>query len=245
MITTILFDLDGTLLPMDQTVFTQEYFRLLTQKAALRGYESKKICDTTWRGTAAMVKNDGQATNKEVFWKVFLSVYGKDAEKDIPFFEEFYKNEFNDVAGVCRKDPMAACIIKEAKYRGFRVALATNPLFPAAGTQNRIRWAGLRPEDFALYTTYENSRYCKPNLHYYQAVADALHCSPEACLMVGNDVEEDMVAARLGMRVFLLTDCLINSKNQEISSYPHGDFQDLLAFIKALPNPQKKDLTSI
>jgi len=31
---------------------------------------------------------------------------------------------------------------------GFRVALATNPIFPAIATEKRIRWAGLTPEDF-------------------------------------------------------------------------------------------------
>ena len=39
---------------------------------------------------------------------------------------------------------------------GLRVALATNPIFPEAAIKSRIRWAGLEPEDFELYTTYEN-----------------------------------------------------------------------------------------
>ena len=235
MIRTILFDLDGTLLPMDQEVFTTEYFRLLTQTAAARGYEAKKLCDTTWRGTAAMVKNDGQAWNKEIFWNVFLSVYGQEAAKDIHFFEDFYKNEFHGAAAVCGKNPLAAQTVKYARGRGFRVALATNPLFPAEGTRNRIRWAGLQPEDFELYTTYENSRYCKPNPNYYRDIADALGCRPEECLMVGNDAEEDMAAQKLGMQVFLLTDCLINSKKQDLLSYPKGDFNALLSYITALP----------
>ena len=34
--------------------------------------------------------------------------------------------------------------------------------------------------------------------------------------MVGNDVGEDMVAEKLGMQVFLLTDCLINIKNVDV-----------------------------
>lgn len=238
MISTILFDLDGTLLPMDQEFFTKEYFRLLTQAAAVRGYEAEKLCDTTWRGTAAMVKNDGQALNKEVFWDIFLSVYGQKAAKDIPFFEDFYKNEFNGVAAVCGKNPLAAYTVEYARDRGFRVALATNPLFPAEGTRNRIRWAGLKPELFVLCTTYENSRYCKPNLRYYQDIVHTLKCQPEECLMVGNDAAEDMVAQTLGMQVFLLTDCLINSKNEDLSAYPQGDFNALLSYIKALPTPK-------
>lgn len=237
MITTLLFDLDGTLLPMDQEVFTQKYFRLLTQTAAARGYEAKKLLDVTWRGTAAMVKNDGKASNREVFWRVFLSVYGPEAKADIPFFEAFYKNEFNGAAAVCGKNPLAARTIEEAKRRGFRVALATNPLFPAIGTENRIRWAGLNPKDFLLYTTYENSAFCKPNPRYYQAIANELSCKPEECLMVGNDVLEDGAALQTGMQVFFLTDCLLNPKNADISAFARGDFSTLLSYIAALPQP--------
>ena len=53
----------------------------------------------------------------------------------------------------------------------------------------------------------------------------------EECLMVGNDVEEDMIAEALGMKVFLLTDCLLNKENRDISVYPHGGFSELLEFI--------------
>ena len=49
--------------------------------------------------------------------------------------------------------------------------------------------------------------------------------------MVGNDVGEDMIARELGMQVFLLTDCLINKDNVDISQFPHGSFEELLAFI--------------
>ena len=52
--------------------------------------------------------------------------------------------------------------------------------------------------------------------------------------MVGNDVDEDMAAKKVGMDVFLLTDCLINKENKDISSYPHGDFDALNEYIKAL-----------
>ncbi|MBQ7260633.1 MAG: HAD family hydrolase, partial [Lachnospiraceae bacterium] len=57
---------------------------------------------------------------------------------------------------------------------------------------------------------------------------------PQECLMVGNDTEEDMIAETVGMKVFLLTDCLINKKNRDISAYPHGGFEELLSFIERL-----------
>ena len=50
--------------------------------------------------------------------------------------------------------------------------------------------------------------------------------------MVGNDVTEDLCVRDLGMEAFLLTDCLINTKNADISSYPQGDYSSLLQFIR-------------
>ena len=52
--------------------------------------------------------------------------------------------------------------------------------------------------------------------------------------MVGNDVNEDMVARELGMKVFLLTDCILNKDNKDISQYPCGSFPELLDYIWSL-----------
>ncbi len=233
-VTTILFDLDGTLLPMDQDVFVKDYFTRIAGKVAPQGYDPKQLIDMIWRGTAAMVKNDGSKTNEEAFWELAVSVYGDRILKDKYLFDEFYEEEFDKVKGVCGFDPAAAEIVNNLKERGFRVVLATNPIFPARATQWRIQWAGLTPEDFELYTTYENSCYCKPNPKYYQAILEQLQVKPEECLMVGNDVGEDMVAKHLGMRVFLLTDCLINKVNEDISQYPNGGFGELKKFLAEL-----------
>ena len=233
-VTAILFDLDGTLLPMDQDAFTGSYFSNLAAKAATRGYQPDALIDTVWAGTAAMVKNDGAKTNEAVFWELFAAKYGGDALNDIPFFEEFYRTDFQKVRELCGFAPMAKEIVHSLKARGLRVILATNPLFPAIATESRIRWAGLEPEDFELYTTYENSRHCKPNPEYYNDIMQELNLTAEECVMVGNDVGEDMIAETLGMKVFLLTDCLINRKNEDISKYPHGGFDELKVFLDGL-----------
>ena len=233
-VTAILFDLDGTLLPMDQDAFTGSYFSNLAAKAATKGYQPNALIDTVWAGTAAMVKNDGTKTNEAVFWELFAAKYGGDALNDIPFFEEFYRTDFQKARDICGFAPMAKDIVHSLKARGLRVILATNPLFPAIATESRIRWAGLEPEDFELYTTYENSRHCKPNPEYYKDIIQELNLTAEECVMVGNDVGEDMIAETLGMKVFLLTDCLINRKNEDISKYPHGGFDELKVFLDGL-----------
>jgi len=230
----VLFDLDGTLLPMDPDVFIKAYFGGISARLAPRGYEPKRFIDAIWKGTAAMVKNDGSMTNEEVFWATFTGFFGENARDDIPYFDAFYREDFDKVSDSCGFAPESAEIIKTLKKRGIRVALATNPIFPSIATEKRMAWAGLKPSDFELYTTYENSRYCKPNPKYYIDILNELGLPAEECLMVGNDVTEDMVAKTLGMKVFLLTDFIINKENKDISEYPHGGYAELKAFLEEI-----------
>ena len=233
-ITTIMFDLDGTLLPMDQDMFVAAYVKGLTATAAPHGYEPQTFSKAVFAGTVAMVKNDGTRTNEEAFWNTIVCAFGEKAKQDYHIFDKFYLTDFQKIKDVCGFAPKAAELLRFIKEKGYRVALATNPLFPKVATESRICWAGLKPEDFEIYTTFENYHYCKPNLNYYREVLDKLHISPEECLMVGNDVNEDMIAEQLGIKVFLLTDCLINKNNKDISCYPQGSFDDLFVFFNTL-----------
>ena len=230
----VLFDLDGTLLPMDQDVFVKAYFSGIAAKLSSFGYESKALIDAIWLGTIEMIKNDGRITNEEAFWNYFASQYGEKALADMPLFEKFYEENFDAVKEVCGYNPMAAEIVDNLKKAGIRIVLATNPIFPSIATKKRIRWAGLKPEDFEFFTTYENSKYCTPNPCYYKELLKQLGAQPEECLMVGNDVGDDMVAEELGMKVFLLTDCLINKTDKDVLNYHNGGFDELLQFIDNL-----------
>lgn len=228
----VLFDLDGTLLPMDQEEFVKVYFGLLAKHLAPLGYETEKLMKVFWSGVGAMVKNDGSGTNEEAFWKVFKGAYGEESIKDKPHVDEFYKTEFNKVQPACGFHKAAKEVVELVKEKGKIPVLATNPLFPHTATENRMRWAGLEPEMFADYTTYEDCHYCKPNPKYYQELLDKLGLKPEECIMVGNDFDEDIVPTeKLGMQGFLLTDCLINKKGQDIHKYPQGDFEALRVYL--------------
>ena len=63
-------------------------------------------------------------------------------------------------------------------------------------------------------------------------ILEKIGLQAEECLMVGNDVTEDMVASKLGMRVFLLTDNIINKNGEDITVYPRGSFDELVEYIK-------------
>ena len=231
----ILFDLDGTLLPMDPNVFAKAYFGSLARKLAPYGYDAKEFVDAIWAGSDAMVRNDGSKRNEEVFWDTFKKIFGEERiNKDYCHFEDYYNNDFNKVQPSCGYNPDTPSTIYAIKDMGYRIILATNPLFPSIGTECRIRWAGLKPSDFELYTTYENFCHCKPNLDYYRDILRQFDAKPEECLMVGNDVNEDMIAEQPGMKVYLVTDCLLNKDNKDISGYPQGNIKGLLDYLKTL-----------
>ena len=228
---TILFDLDGTLLPMDQDKFLNSYMSKMAVYMAPYGFDSKILHKAMWTGVGAMVKNDGSIRNEELFWNVFATFFDAElTELAKKITVDFYMTDFQKVAKDCGYSPKAKALITYLKEKGYRIVLATNPLFPAIATESRMRWAGLSPEDFDYYTVFENSSFCKPNLKYYEEVLDKIGCKAEDCYMVGNDVSEDMITEQLGFEVFLLTHSLINKENKDISNYPQGDFEDLKAF---------------
>lgn len=233
-ITTLLFDLDGTLLPMDQDTFIKAYFYKISKRLAKFGYDPEKLVKAIWDGTMLMVKNDGKRTNEQVFWDRMAEIFGKDVRDDEPKFYDFYVEEFDGVAASCGFTPHAREVVDLAHSLGLRTALATNPIFPAIATEKRVLWAGLDPKDFELITTYENSRHSKPNPEYYLDILSQLGLRPEECVMIGNDAAEDTVPARLGMKVFILTDDLINKTDVDITQYPNGSFSELMEFIRSL-----------
>ncbi len=234
---TCIFDLDGTLLPMpSQELFLDTYFKALATKFVPHGYDPKEFIKAVYIGLKAMIENDGTMTNCQRFWTVFGAVMGEKAMELEPVFLDFYRNDFNQVKNTTSLHPHAKECIRLLKKKGYTVGLATNPLFPRVGTLTRLEWAGLEPKDFDLITTYENSTYCKPNLKYYEEVLRNLGKEARECIMIGNDVREDMCAARLGMDTYLLTDCIICPEQEDISGYQKGNFDELLVFIKGLPD---------
>ena len=234
MIKYILFDLDGTLLPMDQDRFFATYFHNLSTHVTISGYTPREIGKAVWESSREMVKNDGTKHNEEVFWEAFANICGKEVLDKKAEFDSFYIEKFDAVRIVTSPNKRINEIIKDLKSKGYTLAIATNPMFPRIATKKRIEWAGLDAADFEFYTTYEDSRHCKPNLDYYRDVMKMLGATAEECIMVGNDVAEDMIARKLGMKVFLITECLINTPGEDIQGYPNGTFDDLIEYLEKI-----------
>lgn len=231
MIKTLLWDLDGTLLSMDQQEFITHYFRGLVQKMAPHGYDPQQLPQLIWKWVRAMYGNDGSLTNEKLFWQEAEKDCGQKILDDYHLFEEYYNEEFQNIGRLCIPDPEKIKLVREWKEQ-YQQVLATNPLFPTIATRSRIRWAGLDPEDFELITTYENSHYTKPSPDYFREVLHSIGARPEECLMIGNDVQEDGGALKAGIPLFILDEFLINPDQKSLDGIPHGSLEDLRTFLK-------------
>ena len=232
----ILFDLDGTLLPMVQDEFVKFYMPLLAKSYTDAGVsiDPKKFIGAVWAGYEAMVKNDGSRTNREAFWSYIEPELPLPTEESEKIALNFYADEFNQAICTTKPTPVSDQIVKRAKERGVEIYLATNPVLPRCATLNRIRWAGLDAEDFKVITTYEKCTYCKPNPEYFRGILEEFRLDPAECLMVGNDVGEDLSIRTLGVKTYLVTDTMENKKNLPIESEYTGSLSDLLEFIETL-----------
>lgn len=216
MIKAVFFDLDGTLLPFNENEFVKVYFGLLAKKLNPLGYEKDRLVDCLWTGTKKMMMNDGSKTNEEVFWDYFAEVYGQEKLEDKEFINSFYTNEFKQVKSICKENPYVRDIIDYCKKNNLLVVLATNPIFPKAGTLTRMSFIGLKDEDFDFVTVYENSKLAKPNPKYYQWLLDKFNLQGEEVLMFGNNEYEDGIAQTLGMKTYLVGDYIIENNKLEL-----------------------------
>lgn len=230
----ILFDMDRTLVPMDEELFIKTYFSGLARKLCPVGIEKDPLIAAIWKATGAMIKNDGSHTNYEVFWQVFANETGRDAAPYMEASDAFYKKEFYEVKAVTGENPLATEAIKAAREAADKVVLASQPIFPMAAQLARASFVGLKEADFDYITAYETESYAKPNPKYYEAICKRLGVEPKDCLMIGNDEKEDMYAASAaGLQCYLVTD-YINAREECPWAGPKGTFEEMIEMLKGL-----------
>ena len=238
MIDTIMFDLDGTLLRFVQDEFISVYFGELKKVFTGLGLDGDKAAKGVWVGTKAMILNDGTMLNTTRFWHAFsdfMEIKGEKLAVIEAACDNFYSNEFNKAKSTVHHSDVPARLVRDMNAKGFTVVLATNPLFPPCAVVSRLAWIGLDPSDFVLFTNYENSTFCKPNLSYYKEVLGKIGKTPEQCIMIGNCPADDMCAGELGMETFLVTDFMENEADLDISLFRRGTIEELETYLLSFP----------
>lgn len=231
---TILFDLDGTLLPMDVNAFTESYFIELsyTFKDLIKGEELGK---NIWASTKAMVENVEDRVNEEVFMEDFSKRINGDIEEYQKRFDEFYDTRFLNVKSSVYENEYIKKSVALLKEKGYNLVIATNPLFPRKAILHRIHWAGLKPEDFSYISSYEKNHYCKPQIKFYEEILKDIGKTAEECMMVGNDVQEDLIAGKLGVKTYLIKDHMLHRTEEDVKTDYEGSYEEFYQYVYNLP----------
>ena len=218
MIKAILFDIDGTLSLMDPEEFMRNYVGLLAPRFA-HLLPPDKFAKQVFRSTEVIIKNpQPDRTNLQTFFDDFTKSTGLSFSSLWPIFESFYSTDFPALRCLVKGNLLGKEVVDTAIRQGYTVAIAANPVMPLEAIKERIRWADLNPDRFCLIPCIEEFHYCKPQLGFFKELAQKLDLAPEECVMVGNHPVEDMNAALIGMRTFLVS----NSKSDLKVDYCGG-----------------------
>ncbi len=221
-----MFDLDGTLLGMDQEKFLVIYFSSIKDKLINLKHDPQVFFYYLDKGIKAMLNNDGSKTNEEAF-----NLATRDYKGMLDILNDYYLNDFIKTKESCYVNPYSQKVIDLLKTKKKTIILATNPIFPLMVTKERIKWAGLNPEDFKYITSYENSTYTKPKKAYFMEILTKLKLKPEDINYIGNDVSDDFKEIRNDtFNSYLITDCLINKDNEDynIKQFSMEEFYNYL-----------------
>jgi FMN phosphatase YigB (HAD superfamily) len=230
---TLLLDLDDTLLDTNTGAFVPAYFQSLAQQLAGR-VRPEVMLPALMSGTQLMLaSNDPSRTLQEVFEADFYPKLGVAKEQLADLIEDFYDNVFPGLGAVTKQRAGAAELVEWARAQGYRLAIATDPLFPRKATYHRVRWAGLDPQRFDLISSFETFHFSKSHPAYFAEVLGRLGWPDGPVLMVGNDVERDLAPARkLGLATYHVMDAL-DSSTVVAGAGPRGNLKDLRLWLES------------
>lgn len=239
MLQAVLFDLDGTLIGVNSEEFVWEYLKEISAATAAV-VEPEHFVRTLLASTKVMQqKRKERQLNADVFWADFCARLGKNIEDLKPLMDEYYANQFKNLARITRPDEKAQYAVQKVLDLGLRIVLATNPVFPESAIRDRMDWAGVGDMPWEFITSYENMHYSKPHSEYYLEIASRLKLEPANCLMVGNEMQNDIIpAAAAGMRTFLIGDYAVDTC--DIQADGCGDLPALITWLNDYINNYQK-----
>ncbi len=216
---TVLLDLDDTLLANDIDKFLPVYLKALTQN--LNTLPPKQVVQHLMAATQQMsVKRQAAQTLEQVFDSSFYPALGVSKQDLWETIDQFYTEVFPTLQPVTQPRDGAVKLVDALFEQGDTIAIATNPLFPRAATYHRLTWAGLPVEryPFGLVSTYEDFHFSKPDPAYYAEVLGQLGWPEQPAVMVGDDLELDILpAARLGLPTYWIN---LSGKPMPASLHP-------------------------
>lgn len=236
---TLLMDLDDTLLDNDVNVFLPAYIQAFSEFVS-DIIEPEKFVGSLMAGTQHMVDNAlPDCTLGEVFESVFFPMSGLDRTTFEDKIDQFYAQVFPRLEEYTSPVPDAVSFIDSARARGYRIVIATNPLFPMTAILQRLAWAGLPHEayEFDLVASLETFHFVKPNPAFFAETLGRLGWPEGPVAVVGDDPERDIAAAKqLGLAAFWIDHRNSGSTNDSDDPAVSGDMAKLMPWLDSKTN---------
>ncbi len=230
----IMTDLDCTLLLMDQDKYIHIYLNQVAKLFYEHGFDGKEVAKATMQASYMMAKNDGTKTNAQAFEEAFVELVPQ-GRQALEIFPQVYAQYYDPIKQITQANPYATQIVNLMREKAQNIVVATQPMFPIEAVEKRLSWTALDASMFDYVTTYDNSTFCKPSTGYYKEIMDKFGATPEETVMIGNDVNEDILPCKsLGVETFLVEDGLINIHNHDISNINKGNYPDLIKYLNTL-----------
>lgn len=230
-LTTILLDLDDTLLTIDMECFVHAYVKGLT--LALSDFaDAEQISAALLEATHAILPNEDPAlTNEQVFFESFLPHLHGPFEQIEAAVATYFSRDYPTLKRFTQPRPAAPLLVQALFCRNYKVVIATNPLYPKPAIEQRLAWTDALDFPYQLVTAMENMHACKPSPAYYQEILQTIDSQPAETLMVGDDPKNDIApAGGLGCQTWWIPG------NEGVTEGVQADYQgsldDLLTWVE-------------
>ncbi len=241
----VLFDLDGTLVDVDMNLFVQSYLRRLTEHMSDQ-VNPLRATQTLHHAAAAMFANtDASRTLESILFGVLQEELALSSEWYVECLARFCQDDLESLRPLVTGHPLSSQLIESSLNRGWKVVLATNPIFPRVVVDARVSWGGMDGDAFYHVAAYETAHFCKPRPLFFKEILDRLQIPAEACLMVGNDTVHDLAASQVGIQTCLLTPWAFKRPDACFEADWKGRHEELLALIEKPTNASAGNLSRL
>jgi FMN phosphatase YigB (HAD superfamily) len=244
-VTTLLFDLDGTLVDqLARGLHARMFVRLVRHFRRL--IPPWKLRKAFWSGIRAVKTNQTDRINHELFLDTLAAHARGSREELAAHVDRFLTEHLVTVADCFRPIPGARETLELAHGLGYRLVLATNPALPLEAVEQRMRWGNVRDLPWERITSSQSMTRCKPDPGFYRELLAQLEVEGAQCLMVGNDPQKDLPAKDVGCWTYLLDLPQVRKRHPRVEADPrldgYGSYHDLQEWIRrsaeeACPTP--------
>ena len=240
---TLLIDLDNTLLRNEMDTFVPAYLQGLANRLASYA-DPKEMTRTLLAATHQMTQNQQPDLSlMEVFDAAFYPVLNVKKADVQPVIDDFYEEDFPNLRGLTSPQPEAVGLVTQALEKGYRIGIATNPLFPLTAIKQRLNWAGFPPDQyhFDLIPSYSGFHFSKPNPAYFAEFLAQMGWPEGPVVMIGDEADQDIAGARqLGIAVFWTPSQPAASWTRSEPEPPRGGLAEVLPWLESAPPERLK-----